>query len=328
MSKIKKQTWTAITFKDHAIRYVRGKNESLETVTDFGERYLPKGIVEGGRIKEWDTLLTIFQECVDEWGLKKQKVVFTVPDALFVIREHTIDASVPEKETTGHLYMELGEKLHLPFEEPAFDWAEKDSDERKRHLLLVAAPEETVAEYTKLLEACKVKPVAADVSPLAFYRFYEDARYNEPNEHLLTVHCYPSHVSVSVFNKDMPTITRHMEWEVDSAQWRVDTIEGELLYEWTGKEEEILSSWQDVFSDIRKLRNYYESSYHKGEVGLTKVSIGGDHPYLSHFEEDLKRQLDVPVQRYDRAALRISNTDTHIPERYHETVGLLLKEEV
>ncbi|MBM7098002.1 pilus assembly protein PilM [Bacillus sp. H-16] len=328
MLKIKKQTWTAVTIKDHVIRYVRGKNESLESVSDFGERYLPKGVVENGRIKEWDTLVTIFQECVDTWNLKKQKVVFTVPDSLFVIREHSVDITVKDEETTGHLYMELGEKLHLPFEEPAFDWAERDADEKKRHLLLVAAPEDTVAEYTKLFEACKVKPLAADVAPLAFYRFYEGARYGGPEEHLLTVHAFPSHILVTVFNKDTPVVTRHMEWELDSQQWRVETIEDELIYEWTGSEEEIISSWQDVLTDIRKLRNYYESSYHKGEKSLTKVCIGGDHPYLSRFEEDMSLQFDIPVHRYDRTNLRVSNSDTNIPERYHETVGLLLKKEV
>ncbi|TMW71594.1 type IV pilus biogenesis protein PilM [Alteribacter natronophilus] len=324
----KRQALAAITVKDHAIRYVRGKNTSLDDVADFGERYLPKGVIENGRIAEWDTLVTILEECVEEWQMKKQKIVFTIPDALVVVREHSIPREVKDEETTGHLYMELGKQLHLPFDEPAFDWEETGADDRHRHLLIVAAPEEAVAEYAKLFETVKLKPVAADVTPLAFYRFYHDARYQEPDEHLLVMQCYPSHVLLTVFNGETPVVTRHISWGGGAHNWDVESIDGELTYEWKGSEAEVMQAWEDILSDVRKLRNYYESSYHQGEKDLTKVSIDGDHPFLSYFEEDCRSKFDIPVQRYDSAKLRVSNSDTSIPERFHETVGLLLKKEV
>ncbi|WP_096435953.1 type IV pilus biogenesis protein PilM [Alteribacter populi] len=328
MLKTKKQSLTAISIKDHVIRYVRGKNSSLNDIADFGERHLPKGVIKDGRIQEWDTLVTILEECVEEWKLKKQKILFNVPDGQLVLKEHIISSDVKDEETTGHLYLELGDKLQLPFEEPAFDWQEVKSEGNQRRLLLVAAPEEIVTEYTTLFETCKLKPVAADISPLAYYRFYHEARYPEANEHLLAVQCYPSHVLLTVFNGDYPVVTRNIKWETDEQLWQLETNERELTYTWFGSEEDMLQAWQVVYSDVRKLRNYYESSYHKGEIDITKVCIDGDHPFLAHFEEDCRRQFDIPVKRYDRTNLRISNSDINIPERFHETVGLLLKKEV
>src|SRR5690606_22262524 len=65
-----------IIIKDHAIRYVGVKQTSPITVQKFREKYLPPGIVQDGRIIERDTLLLILDECVSDWGIKRNRVQF------------------------------------------------------------------------------------------------------------------------------------------------------------------------------------------------------------------------------------------------------------
>ncbi|MEM5598560.1 hypothetical protein AAHB53_23695 [Niallia circulans] len=65
-----------LTIKDHVIRFVEIKNSQDVVVQNFGERYLPPGLIHDGVIQDVENFLWILEECVDEWKLSKNKFVF------------------------------------------------------------------------------------------------------------------------------------------------------------------------------------------------------------------------------------------------------------
>ncbi len=118
----------------------------------------------------------ILEECVDEWKIRNRKVRFLIPESLVIIRKVMIPAEIKDDEINGYLYLELGTSIHLPFEEPVFDAVVLSEENDKKEILLFAAPEENVLEYSQLFSDVKLHPIQAEVSPLALYRLYEHLR--------------------------------------------------------------------------------------------------------------------------------------------------------
>ena len=53
------------------------------------------------------------------------------------------------------MYLELGTSIHLPFEEPVFDAVVLSEEKDKKEVLIFAAPEENVMEYSQLFSDVK-----------------------------------------------------------------------------------------------------------------------------------------------------------------------------
>ncbi|UCZ52095.1 pilus assembly protein PilM [Bacillus shivajii] len=327
MFQRKKQIRNCLMIQDHVIRCVRAKRPQLDAITEFYERYLPPGIIENGNIKELETFMTILEECVDDWKLKRQNVFFTIPDSAVVLRRHQIPDTVKEDELKGHLYFELGEKLHLPFENPLMDLYDLGVQGKMREVLIFASPEETVLQFSQLLEEVKLKPLVADLAPLSYFRLYFEEDLVERDEHMMLIQCYPTQVNVTIFHEDAPLIMRSLTWEHVNDSWQLSEEEGKTSYIWDGDEDEVFVAWQNMMNDIEKLANFYRFSYQKGEVGVNKVTLTGDHPFLSTFEQEMEERLDLPVKVIENPQW-VTTEQEQIPLRFYEGAGLVLKKEV
>ena len=169
----KKNHIANIIITDRFIRFVELKQANPPIAARWGEKLLPAGLISNGEIQDYESLMMILEECVDEWKIRNRKVRFLIPESLVIIRKVMIPAEVMDDEIHGYLYLELGKSLHLPFEDPVFDTVVLSEKEDKKEILLFAAPEEDVLEYSQLFSDVKLRPLEAEVSPLALYRLYE-----------------------------------------------------------------------------------------------------------------------------------------------------------
>ena len=138
-----------LTIKDHVVRFVELKQTHPPVISRFGERYLPKGIIHDGRIQDLETFETILEECVDDWKIAKRDVRFIVPESLIMLRKITVPSDIQEDELEGYLFMEIGSSIHLPFENPIFDYHLLPKEKNEQELLLFAGPEEVIQEYCR-----------------------------------------------------------------------------------------------------------------------------------------------------------------------------------
>ncbi|SDN58977.1 type IV pilus biogenesis protein PilM [Alkalicoccus daliensis] len=320
------KTQHALLLSDHVIRYARVKGRKLDGVEIIEERYLPQGVFAQGEVKEVETLLTILSECVEKWKLRNQKVVFSIPDSLSLVRRHEVPLNIAEASITGHLYMELGESLHLPLEQPVFDWHEIGRTAEYRDLLIFAAPEPAVTTLARLMREVRLKPVAADISPLSLYRLYDKMYNTEEKIHTMFLQMAPSYMQVSIFEEELPLVIRTMNFQLDASQWQVTEDASEPLV-WQGAEEDIRSSWQDTLEELSKLLNFYQYNYQQGKARVDKIVVTGDHPYAGHFVKDVKQRLELPVSTFAESDW-VTKDNEEIPSKYYAVIGLALKKEV
>jgi type IV pilus assembly protein PilM len=294
-----------LVIKDHVIRYVELKPHDSFSIQKWGERELPSGIIHDGKIVDRETLEMILEECVSEWKLKRRRVRFIVPDPVVVIRQISLPNDLEDDEIRGYLFMELGTTIHLPFEDPVFDYVILERTKEKLNILLFAAPEQMVMSYAQLLEDVKLRPVAADVSPLCVYRLFYEADQVKKDDHVLIVQIDVSAVNVSAFYDHKPVFMRQLLFESHDEQ---------------GDIEELLRSFEDVYKEIERVMSFYRFSIHQGNEQITRVFLTGDHPHLRHIHETMQERFDVPVERLSGEIGNLIDT------RYHLAWGLGLKE--
>jgi type IV pilus assembly protein PilM len=299
-----------IVFTDHCIRFLELKQSSPLLVASMDERPLPEGVIKGGRIVDEETLLFILEECIDEWKIKRKSVRFVVPDPFVVIRKVSIPSDIREDEMAGYLFLEIGSSIHLPFEDPIFDFSSLETSGEKQEILLVASQEEIVDSYKLLLEEVKLKPVAADIAPLALYRTVLHEGKASPYEHTMLLHMDEQLLTISIFHKHEPIFTRPivLEDEIEDSDTEYPMV--------------IL---QDALNEIEKVMNFYRYSLYKGEQSVEKTVVSGGHPRLNTLKEQLQERVTIPVE-----LLQLKNVttlyDEKVPAGYAIALGLALKE--
>lgn len=316
-----------LVLNDHSIRYVELKQKNPAIPLHYRQRFLPQGVILDGKIQDFDTLENILDECIDDWKIAKREIRFIVPDSFVMVRKVSIPADVKEDEIHGYLYLELGTSIHLPFEDPVFDTIPLGIVDQKQEILVFAAPEQYVTEYAELFKSLKLKPIAADISPLAIYRLYHQLDMHHQNEVLLSVQFDLDVVSMCVFEEHIPVFMRHIPSDLKE-NWKVKHRDGgsssnqEMIYE--GEVTELTFQLEDIYRDITKLMDFYRYSLTHGKKEVTRILVNGDHPMLERVQADMKELFEVPVD-----TLTVSmpgNEHELLPNCYNLALGLGLKE--
>lgn len=298
-----------IVIKDHVIRYVELKQRTPLIVGKYEERLIPKGIVVDGIIKNADNLSMILEQCVSEWGIKGRKVRFIVPDSHVVIRKIDVPADLKADEIRGHIYIEIGSKIHLPFEDAAFDFVELSKGEKSKSLLLFATSEELVQAYTEVLDDVNLKPIVADLSSLCCYRLYHENPFLKKNEPILLIQFDLFSENLCIFKNDKPEFMRNLLKEEQANDSK------ELLH----------IHVSEVIKEIEHVLNFYRFSLNQGNVEVRNFIVTGDHPEIEMIFDELKRSLSGSVQLLSNNVGRLI-TNEPIPYSFHLAAGLALKE--
>lgn len=315
-----------LVINDHSIRYIEMKQQNPPVPLKWGERFLPPGIIQEGKIIDRDSLAMILEECIDVWKIRRRRVRFLVPDPYVTIRKVPIPADIHIDEITGYLYLEVGETIHLPFEDPVFDFIVLPSQDNKREILLFAANRQHVMEYSSLLTEVKLKPDAADLSALALYRFYYHFANREEDERLLLVQFDLDVVNMSIFENQTPFFMRHHHLPVDGNDWDIKVgRSGFQQLSFIGNEEELSQQFNEVYKEINKLIDFYQFSFHQGKNEMSKLILSGDHPLLYRIKEELQERFELEVKLLDAAHLH-TEKQRPLPRSHYLALGLGLKE--
>lgn len=315
-----------LVINDHSIRYVELKQKTPVIPNQYGQRYLPAGILSDGKIQDFDTLANILDECIDEWKIAKREIRFTVPDSLVIIRKVTIPADIKQDEINGYLYLELGSTIHLPFEDPVFDTVPIGGEGNKQEILVFAAPEKYVLELAYLFKSVRLKPIAADISPLAIYRLYHFSDMAVKNEVLLTVQLDLDVVSLCIFEEEIPVFMRHIPGDFKDG-WKLSRSRSEhgsqeLVY--VGEFSDIMFQLEDIYRDIAKLMDFYRYSLTQGKREINRILVNGDHPMLERVISDMNDRFGIPIATI---TVNVKGSDSEeLPSAFNLVLGLGLKE--
>lgn len=314
-----------LVLNDHSIRLLELKQENPPTSQRWSERFLPPGIISDGKITDRDSLSNILEECIDEWKIHRRQVRFVVPDPLVILRKVSVPADIQDDEMKGYLYLELGSTIHLPFEEPVFDFYPLANDGKTKDLLLFAAPEQHVMEYADLLSSLKLYPIEADISPLALYRLYQLLDQASSNEALFMVQFDLTSVNMCIFTENIPLVMRQFSLPFNLEQWEIKRdLAGSMICKYTGDANELVIQFEGIFREINKLIDFYRYSLNNEKRDITKFLLNGDHPMLGAIYDEMKERFDVPVEVISLETESKGKT-SNLPSSHFLPLGLALK---
>ncbi|WP_066063793.1 type IV pilus biogenesis protein PilM [Neobacillus soli] len=315
-----------LVVNDHSIRLLELKQVSPPAAQRWSERFLPPGIISDGKITDIDSFANILEECINEWKIQRRSIRFLVPDPLVIIRKVSIPAEIQDDELKGYLYLELGSTIHLPFEEPVFDYYPLADNGKTKDLLLFAAPEQQVMEYADLFSSLKLNPVAADISPLALYRLYYQLDMANSDEILFSIQFDLTGVNLCIFEESVPLVMRHFPLPFDIDQWEIkQDLSGRLAYKYIGDENELVIQFEDIFKEINKLLDFYRYNLNNEKKDVTKFLLNGDHPMLQAITDEMLERFDVPVELI-ALETDIKGKQGSVPANLLLPLGLALKE--
>lgn len=320
----RKQKFVNLIINDHSIRYLDLRQSKPPIPYKWGERLIPHGIISNGKINDYETLLNILEECVNDWKIKNRQVRFLIPESFVIIRKVSIPSEVKDDEIKGHLYLELGSSIHLPFDEPVFDAIVLSKEKEKKEILIFAAQEANVMEYSELLTEAKLGPVAAEISPLSIYRLYHHLGQAKQSEQLLVVQFSLHDVNICIFENEIPFFMHHLPIEFDTEKWDMKLNRtGSYDLSYVGEQSDISFQLDDIYKEINRLMDFYRYSLHQGQKQVSKILLNGDHPMLAQIKKDLEGRFDVPLEtiRYSEKV----QSDHELPETFYLALGLALK---
>ncbi|TDL77350.1 pilus assembly protein PilM [Rhodococcus qingshengii] len=315
-----------LVVNDHSVRFVELKQANPPAAQKWCERFLPPGVITEGKITDIDSLANILEECIDEWKIKGRQVRFLVPDPLVIIRKVTIPADIQDDEIKGYLYLELGSSIHLPFEEPVFDYFPLANNGKTKDLLLFAAPEQYVMEYAELFSSLKLNPIAADISPLALYRLFHQLGKARENEVLFTVQFDLTSVNLCIFEETVPLVMRQFPLPFDIEKWDIkQDLAGTMVFKYTGDTEELALQFEDILNEINKLVDFYRYTLSNEKKDITMFLLNGDHPMLQAIFDEMNERFEIPVERIEQEGIENGKTGS-VPANLLLSLGLALKE--
>lgn len=205
----RKQQRHALVFKDHVIRYVGSKRSDLKAIQTFGEVYLAPGLIHRGKIVDKEGIKRVLEAQQGEWECKKNSLVqLCVPDSQLLIRRHEVAATVPDEEIKGQLYIDAGDTLVLPFEDPLFDYQKLRENEETKELLLYVSKENVMNEYVELMEQMGWQPNAADLTSACSYRLFTEQGLLKEHPLTISVQFDVSLVNITILANGKPLFSR------------------------------------------------------------------------------------------------------------------------
>ena len=233
--------FSGIDFHDKSISCATIKMErGLPVLYDLDTHDMKVDIMEGGRVTHSDMVSTALRSSLKE-GLLSKNVHIAIPTQNILIRKITSLPDIGEHELAKLLEFHIGESIHLPFENPIYDFVKigsiapdivdhRDGDEEEEELSLdelakeiaenIEGPKSEILLFatSKLLsqdlaDVCTsagLKPLTAEIRAIALQRLllYVHPRWLKETE--MIIDASRNSIDIHIFKEDRIIFSRMM----------------------------------------------------------------------------------------------------------------------
>ncbi|RUT31703.1 fimbrial protein [Paenibacillus zeisoli] len=306
MHTLGSKKWIGLTIEQNGVRYIKlKKNKSWEMET---RSFLPlqPGMIIENEIADKENFRELLQNWVQEKGLKGSEVSLSIPPSQIIIRRMTIP-STNAKQVEQLVKLEVETALHLPFENPVYDYLPIRKDEENTHLLVFAAPRRLVEDYVELLADAGIKVSAVETSATALARAIGVGRSESFTETML-IHQDGAHLDIYMFHAGQPIFMRSINLNDMQPNQLAGFTDGSSPIDPDGFEsanQSRISAEQmvEITAEISRMLNFYQYSLHDGETRITEIIITGSRTGQQQMLEELQLaigDMNIRTVNFDR----------------------------
>ena len=309
----KRKADICMEIKDDFIRYVELKSLDPIIVRQYGEKPIPKNLIDGGRIIDMVGFKEFIEGCMIQWKLRNRNILFVEPDETVAIKIVNVPLGLDHEEMREYLIVDFGERISLPFINPAIDYVKISETTKEQKILLVGTPENLVTSYAKVFRENKLKPVAADISPLCIYRLYLDQMRNGylPDQ-LMILQVNTLNVTISILEKHVPVFMQTEQLFTKKKAWK-DNMEMAV---------DMQERLSDLTGEIKRILNLYKGTISEGN-DIREIILVGGNPFLESLRTEIEQSLNVAIKTIPETIPSINGKP--VPQKYYLAIGLGLK---
>lgn len=307
----------SITIEENAIRYVSLKSAEPLVIDVAEEVPIPPQTVVDGKIVDSEALVAVLDEAVKKWKIAKHEAYFLVPDEHVMIRKVPYPDDLLIDELTGYFFIEIGSSIYLPFTDPVFDVVPYTPNAESNEAVLIASEEKILDDYEHVLEEAKLRPIVADIAPLALYRLAYTAHQFTGDEHIMIADLHEGKLTVSIFHAHYPLFMRPVDVEQTadmSIIMAAQKVEGQLPV-------------SSITAELEKLTNFYRYNLWHGAAAISHIFVNGDYDQMANLLDSIRETLGVDAELLLKQPAELATGEV-LPAAFNRTIGLALKKEV
>jgi type IV pilus assembly protein PilM len=333
------KTVVGLDIRKNVLRFVILKSINPLVIHKKGELVLKASILKNGKLANKNMLLEGIKQLFKEHRIKNAYVVFSAFNHEILIRSIPENGMRNEKEVKKYLFLELGESISVPFEQPIFDLlifekqkarekkqvkrqaAKKKAKTIKRdrmvvdgEIYFVATSETTLETLGDEIQQAGGVPAAVDINSLAYSRAIN--RHIKWSDCLLMIEIDCGVAMFTIFENHIPIYTQYEDY--NSANWK-NVINEDGSYQAEFNKEKELAELDELGDITNNLLYYYTSKLSNGK-SIDKIYLVGENPLLfKEIVSIIETKTEIPV-----AAI---NTEKRygIPSKYLLAAGLAMK---
>lgn len=311
-----------------AVRAVELKGGSKRpTVRRSGRVALPPGAVQGGTIKDADAVTDALRELWREARIGSRFVRLGLCSGSLLVRQLEVDWMPPD-DLKRALRYQVADLLPVAVDDANLDHVlvgeheatdpETGASKRMAQILLVATARGAVDEMVRCVKAAGLRPMIADLSPLALVRAAARASAalgEDPASSEVVIDVGADKVAIAVHTAGVPHFVRvmpglggesfvHSVMERTGLEWpEAEAVATDPATSTSGsraEQEAVAIATGRLIGDIRTTLDYHAGA-HPEHVPERVVLTGGGSG-VAGFVELCARSLDLPVRFLDPAA--------------------------
>ena len=196
-----------------AVKAVRlRRNGRSHLLVALGVEPLPPGAVVDGAIADRDAVTGAIRKVFADHAIRNPRVAVSLAGNAVIVKRVTLPAMSPG-ELRASIYWEAKRCLPFDVEEVNVDYqvlarSTEAAGERGFDVLLVAARQDRIAQYTDVVAQAGRVPVVVDVDAFAVQNAYERSHGNGPGGALALVNAGAAATNLSVVQDGQPVYTR------------------------------------------------------------------------------------------------------------------------
>ncbi|MBP3966849.1 type IV pilus biogenesis protein PilM [Paenibacillus lignilyticus] len=247
-----------LTIEQTAIRFTTLRKKKAWDLDRTGFLPLPDGAIVDDQFVKLEEIRGIFKKWIQQEKLTGATVSLAVPTSQIIVRKMRIPTT-NDKELRALIELEVETTLHLPFEEPIYDFLQIGKDETSTQVLIFAAPLKWIRTAMELMEdsGLRVKAITFPAAALAKSLF---AQQTEKTSETMVLNIGDSMLEIFMFHEGSPIFMRAINL-LESGDHQPGHLNESQLSE--------------LSTEISRILNFYQFGLHEGASRISKAIVAG-----------------------------------------------------
>ena len=336
-----------LDISDRSVKYVELSHNGQIKVKRYGEKPMPAGVIEEGRIKNKTEAIKVLSELKKEMGLNY--IFASLPeDEAFIVRMKM--PPMKKSELRGSIELQLEEYVPLPPDQCVFDFemisSAREVEKNGAEVSVSVLPKAIVDDYLEIFTAAGLEPLLFEIEAQAIARAL--VKEGDPGTSMM-VDIGKIHTGFSVVQADQVVFTSIIGLGGSNITFclqkalGLDAVAANKLKEEKGllrsqENQEVFSALMPPVSalkdEIKQRFSYWQDHYDKDEgkrSSIDRVILVGGQSTLPGLREYLETHLEVPVVlgnpwvNFNLKQDELPVIDYNNAMRYVTALGLALK---